>query len=683
MAVSILFLTLCVMPLHAQQRWEPAAMPPCGDIAGVVISGDTIIAQATSSWRSEDGGVTWERFAQREDGPMYSAFGRIWMIDTDTLYVHDRAAGWLPVSTPFSSSRFMDVLVTGDTVLVASAMINDGNVWMSTDPSGHVWTALDNGLPDGLVLCVGSGSIGGRRTLFCGVGGKGVFELGPAGDWRPFITDVAFQSPAAFTQTGRGYLFIDFSGNALESTDAKVWRRVAVPSGYMVRDFAVDGATLCLATNAGLYLSTDGGLSWARHTMGMSHLVSTAVAISQGRVVVGSHPYGVFVTDDGGQQWRASDFVDPVYFSDVLEHNGNLLLGYWGSEAWFRRGAAGWERFSVPSEGLPVTSAARTLHSHQGNLFYYDGNRRTRLWRSDDDGASWALTDTLRLSWETAIASGGSVLYVTSEDGAVVTPDHGGTWNYRPAGIQIIYGNVAACPGHVYLANQNFLRHSTDAGLTWMQDTLGLEGARYRTLLATDSIVAVVRDGAGTGTYLKRHADPEYRRIEDGDYDPRGWFHALFADGVRLYGWGAGSGIFTGTSGPRGWERWTEGLPGDRCYSLVGIAGGKVYAQDTARILRSRSVIASSTTHVDALRPVENFKVDAWPLPASDVLHIRLRDRTNGARVIVSDILGRERLRAVLAAGEGSLRLGGLPRGVYMLSITSGSHMAIRLFTTE
>lgn len=677
----VLFAAFSSWEVRAQNTWEPVGMPPCGDISGVVISGDTIIAQASGSWRSVDGGQTWERFSQREDGAMYKAFGRIWMMDTDTLYVHEASAGWLPVSTPFSFSRYFDVLVAGDTVLIAGALINAGSVWMSNDPAGLRWTKLDQGLPQGMVSCVGMRRTDSVTTLYCGVRNYGVYELDPGGNWRAFLNGVGFLYPLAFTHTGRRYLHIEYPGSARESSDGINWTPLPLPTDYLVNDVAVDGATVCLATASGLYVSADSGTNWTRRTMGMNNIVATAVTVAQGRIAVGSSPYGVFISDDGGQRWIASDFVDPVSFIEAFDHNGKLILGTYNNEGYFLRDVHGWVRLSVPSEGHSLLSASRQLHSHDGDLYYYHEASPSDLWRSDDDGSSWNRIDTLTLPWRASMCSGGAWLYVTTPNGVAATDNHGTIWHYRNAGMTITDAQVAASGRHVFLADQFSLRHSSDAGLTWLDDTIGIGVKNIHSVLATDSIVAL-RTLNGTGSvFFRRHTATAFQMMADGDRQPEDYIYDVFAHNSLLYARDWRSNMYLGETGPRGWVRWSEGLPGGVCRSLLGIAGQTVYALDSARMLRSRSVAVSSPTQVQESVSTLDFDIELWPQPLAvgSRLQLRLR-RHSGAplHVQLRDILGRPVLPMATTMGAGSglvvLPTESLPSGLYFLQAHDDLH---------
>jgi len=73
----------------------------------------------------------------------------------------------------------------------------------------------------------------------------------------------------------------------------------------------------------------------------------------------------------------------------------------------------------------------------------------------------------------------------------------------------------------------------------------------------------------------------------------------------------------------------------------------------------------------------------AWPVPAREVLHLRLDPAAGSARVALLDALGRE-VRALAAPGAGaSLSVAGLPAGVYLLRVAYAAGPVVRRVAVE
>lgn len=671
---AMLVLFLVMLPCFhviAQQRWEPVDMPPCAEVVDIVQSGDTIIAQAEDCWRSEDAGRTWERFAQREDGRLYRAFGRIWSMDIDTLYLYDRAAGWQPVTSPFASYRVKDVCVVGDSVYVLEDSVGKASIWMSDDPSGARWTDITGTLAGQRMECLAARNDGGPRTLICGVANAGVYERLPSGAWRFLSTDQRLRWITRIAHTGREYLASNYEGAILSSTDGVAWTETPLSGKYYINEIAVDGGNVCIATNAALLVSRDGGVTWSREAMNMSHLVATSVDIEGDRIACGSAPHGVFVSDGEGIPWRASNFTDPVRFGKVLIHKGELFIGHSKYETYFRLTPAGFERFNVPSEGSSQPTIFHTIYSDNFHLYYlrYGDSQIRTLSYSDDDGVSWKAVQYLPLAWYCDIAGDGAQVFVTVQGGVARTDNGGGLWTRH--NVSMIYEPtlIAAGGGHLYIGAQFELRHSTDGGNTWNGDTLGLPRNQFTHIVCTDSLAVV--QVVPYGTYFRRHSDPEFRPVAPGSMNGQIWLRAMHGVGPVLYASDSDGRIHRCDADNSAWESWMDGLPTDTRNTFLGIAGSKAYATDTARVLYSRSI--DMVNAVDVPPAAAALDVDVWPQPARELLHVRVAGSGEPADLVLTDLLGREILRRSITTDTSILNIEDLPRGVYRLTVSGAS----------
>lgn len=670
--MSVLFLVMlpCFHAI-AQQRWEPVDMPPCAEVVDVVQSGDTIIAQAEDCWRSEDAGRTWERFAQREDGRLYRAFGRIWSMDLDTLYLYDRAAGWQSVTSPFATYRILDVLVAGDVIFVLQDSVGKRSIWMSDDPSGARWTDITGTLSGQRMECLAARNDGGPHTLICGIANAGVYERLPSGAWRFLSADQRLRSITRLAHTGRGYLASNYEGAILSSTDGVSWTETPLSGKYYINEIAVDGENVGIATNAALLVSRDGGATWSRETMNLSHLVATSVDIAGDRIACGSAPHGVFVSDGEGLPWRASNFTDPVRFGEVLMHKGELFIGHSKYETYFRLTPAGWERFDVPSQGSSPLSIFHTIYTDNFRLYYLRyGDSQTRTLRySDDDGVSWKASQYLPLAWYCDIAGDEGQVFVTIQGGVARTDDGGVSWTRHYVSMMYEPTFVAAGGGHLYLGAQFELRHSTDGGNTWNGDTLGLPRGEFTKIVCTDSLAAV--QVVPDGTYFRRHSDPEFRPVSPGSMIGQMWIREMHGVGPLLFASDRDGHIHRCDADNAVWNLWIDGLPDDRRVTFLGIAGSKAYATDTARVLYSRSI--DMVNAVDVPPAAAALDVDVWPQPARDLLHVRVAGSGEPTDLVLTDLLGREIFRHSITSDTDILNLEGLPRGVYRLTVAGAT----------
>jgi photosystem II stability/assembly factor-like uncharacterized protein len=178
----------------------------------------------------------------------------------------------------------------------------------------------------------------------------------------------------------------------------------------------------------GLYKSTDGGKHWTRvglaNTRHISRIAvdpknsSHVVVGALGDVYADSPDRGVYTTFDGGKSWAKSLYVGPRSgASDIAMNprNPNIVYaGIWefrrepwtftsgGDDDGLYKSTDGGRTFSkLTGNGLPTGQTGRIglaiAPSDPARIFALIEAKGGILWRSDDDGAHWAMTssDTL------------------------------------------------------------------------------------------------------------------------------------------------------------------------------------------------------------------------------------------------------------------------------------------------
>ncbi|MFA6235012.1 MAG: hypothetical protein WC824_12640 [Bacteroidota bacterium] len=676
--IAIAAAMLIASPSAAQDPWTRVDGPPGAELMDIVQSGDTIITTTMNRkfWRSEDGGNSWQNFPgikrnfSSAVGRLYQAHGRIWLMDTsvDSLYLYQRASGWELVPAPFDFKYVRDVLVVGDSVILAQNAAGAG-VLLSTDAAGLQWSNLTSGLPASTVSCVGLQRSNNGNILICCASGKGVYRRKQDSSWTVLSTAQEVRNLTEIVHTGRGFLAVTAAGTILQSTDGTDWSTLTFGGRVEVSCIAVDGADVYIATGDGFYLSADSGKSWRNETMQLNSLPVMSVDVRDERIAIATMPFGAFVSSDGGQNWRQSEFSD-MSFGQVLEHKGDLVAGHRWCEAYFRRAASGWEWLDVPTDGWRFPQS-HMLFSH-GNRMYYTHEEvltgQSRLFRTEDDGVFWLQYDDPVPAYDAMIASADRWVFVTSPQGIFRTQDNGVTWQERDAGLLLYPRFIGAAVGHLYVISDCEIRYSTDNGDTWNADTLGLQGQYIRTLIVTDSMVVVQCYGStGMDVFVRRHGDAQFHPVPAGTPPNTISVEIVFAYGSVVFGSTSNGRIYRLNPDTGIWELWDEGFIGGRGSELRGIAGTDVYASDPAGGLWTRSL--TGTMDADPISSARDLTLDSWPQPANDLLHLRLHGGEGRARIILTDLLGHERISF---EGEGDahiLNVAGLPAGAYFLRV--------------
>ena len=262
---------------------------------------------------------------------------------------------------------------------------------------------------------------------------------------------------------------------ALRSTLHTILIDPSVPDTYLV------GLSSEAPENAGLFRSTDGGVTW-HQLRGLEKKQVWALALwtRDSHVIAAGTPEGVFRTLDGGDNWT---------------------------------------RLGTPDSTLPHPVVSLTFDPNDRNTLY--AGTPHLAWKTSDGGANWhrlsrgMQADSDIFSIDVDPNQRGRLL-AGSCGGLYSSMDGGSTWSTleQAIGGQLRTYSVArapALPGVIFAATSGGLIRSSDSGATWHR--VSVEPARsiafdptdsQRIFVATDHGVLLSQDGGmhfrGPGT---------------------------------------------------------------------------------------------------------------------------------------------------------------------------------------
>ena len=435
------------------RTWEASSLTGVPVVA-VALSPDfpsdqrILVGTLAGAYLSTDGGTTWEGPWLPEQGVHHTLFSPNYGNDH---VVFLGAEDGVYVSSDDGETWDFDGQI-GDTVhaLAGSpdyatrpalyAGTDHGGVHLSTDGAA-TWTARNNGIAGLLIDSVAaSPDFVGDRTVFAG---------GPSGVWRStddtlswqmtsldYAEATAIQCSRSYSATGTVYAATN-GGLFVSQNGGQSWAPTAgSPDVLGILDLALGpGDEIWLGTaEGGVYHSTDEGASWEERSDGLGSLHVTAIewldAGDDGaHLVAGTWGAGIFVSDDGGLSW-----VDPTA-GPATPHIRDLAaaMGFRGRIWTFAGTTAGLFRSGDRGNAWDFTGflgqdiSGVALHPNYAvRPNCYLGGRDDGVFRSLNGGLTWdSLNDGLGTLHVRRIAVATDVTYPV-----LFAATEGGVWRY-------------------------------------------------------------------------------------------------------------------------------------------------------------------------------------------------------------------------------------------------------------
>ncbi len=246
-------------------------------------------------------------------------------------------------------------------------------------------------------------------------------------------------------------------GTILRSTDgAHTWTPEASGAAATLTglSFAADGRHgWAVGHDALILATTDGGVTWTRQWQGTNLEESFLDVLAlDARHVIAVGAYGLYVsTSDGGRTWERRRLGEDDYHFNRLTRGptGTLYLaGERGTLLRSRDAGLNWERIDSPYDGsfygiLPLGERELLAHGLRG-----------RIYRSVDDGATWALVpNEQRVLVATAARLGpGTVVFGGQSRALFVSRDGGRTVSAWTPGFTTAVAELLPLPDGRVLA---------------------------------------------------------------------------------------------------------------------------------------------------------------------------------------------------------------------------------------
>jgi hypothetical protein len=544
--------------------------------------GNTAYATTSSGvYKSVDGGATWH-FSS------YGAPDATWAIAIDpstpsTLYASsfgaavykstNAGASWTQLQLPPGSLSYGVVV---DPARTSTLLVDTMNAILRSDDSGTSWVVA---LPNATQLTVGAGPIYAETTT-------SVMKSDDHGQtWTPTGTPGGILT-ADPVSPGTLYLTGGLPSKSVDS--GHTWMPIAtgLPSSASVHRIAISKANpsriYAALDSGGVFVSNDGGQNWINSGLpNVSAFAAAAHPLDPGKALICSLNSGVFSTADSGGTWSHASRGLPAPTRALLLSGNVLLTATAGGLFQSLNGAASWARVPGLADGVEVNTVA----ADATGILYVATNLETtstpQIQRYNTNSLQWTPLNSSATGAPTTPGNviaidpaDGTHLIVGGADGSVYATNNSGASSWTRQ--KLCNGSVTAVqfvgPSHVPFAacaafassDPSGVFTSGDGGITWTSTSGGGNG-----IPTTVQIYGFVANSAGSVFFAGGSNGSLYRSTDHVAWSPAATglpttariTAVAFDSSNSSHVWVSSNKVYVTTNSGASWAAASDGLP--------------------------------------------------------------------------------------------------------------------------
>jgi photosystem II stability/assembly factor-like uncharacterized protein len=411
---------------------------PDYSITGAAILGGNIYAATGSHgiYISTDNGQTYTASNNGLSNLQVSSVAtngdKIYAGTNNGLFVSaDHGANWTIINNSMFLNHSIKYMAFNSSTILAGGY---NGLFYSKD-NGTSWTQAIAGLPDQRIE-----SLAVSGSIYLAGTSSGVYMSANSGQtWNAIGLPVTYVSSlssngsdvfsSASMMTGGVFVTPDYGQN---------WNFMlgSLPT-YNVNSIAWNGTEMIAATDSGVYVSGDRGLTWMKKSQGVrvdEYSPVICVAGNGSNLYAGTYSYGIFVSHDGGNSWTHATLpVNDEYYAMCFYINssgiyagmmiGGILFSSDNGQTW-----------TSMSSGLPTMTAYTSIVQVGSKLF---ASSFQGVFASGDNGHTWVSTGSeLSGKMVNSLATNGTdIIAATFETGVYMSKDQGSSWFQINSGL--------------------------------------------------------------------------------------------------------------------------------------------------------------------------------------------------------------------------------------------------------
>ncbi len=650
------WLVFCLRPYDGFSQWEQTRGPCGGSVTCICPDADNLwTGTGHGLLFTADHGATW---INRSQGlPQYT---QCFMRNGSKLFAgtsnngvyisSDEGTSW--VWTSINSGAVYALVKTGGYIFAGTS----NGVFRSFNNGGN-WVPVNSGLTNTVILAM----VNKGTDLFAGCW-DGVFRSADNGTtWTQASNGLPSSKIIVSMATAGNYLYAATASYGVFASNDNGVNWVSINQGlpdFYITSVCAHDSSVFVASNGKLYRSSHYGAGWQPLVNGLSTFYTEYLAISGDTVYAGSGEHGLLESDNKGDSWSATGFVE-TYVQCLAQRGGAILAGLFSDN---ENGGV----FLSCDDGMNWESS----NFNHGSAYAFDSSGSLTYAAlfgvsvSSDSGKTWVPFTSLFVQSvvQTLAVRGNNIFIGTYGNGVYLSTNSGTSWNPANKGMEHDMVNDLAFSGNYLVAALTWgVKISSDNGNSWQDADSGMAARSVRSLTVTgDRIFA----GTFNGVFVSH--DNGFTWTASG-LDTVEVNSIVYDKGI-LYA-ATARGVYISRNEGAAWDSASEGLTnrdirtllikGDKI--LAGTFGAGIWQQSVSNILSGIKQTVSG-----------GFRV--FPNPAHNRFFISSANGREGettARVI--NCLG-QCMATVRFDWQGihEIEVTGLPVGIYILRLECG-----------
>ena len=213
-----------------------------------------------------------------------------------------------------------------------------------------------------------------------------------------------------------------YGGMHFSTNNGELWVPFAIEGANFLWDVAVLGTNLFAGTDAGVFLSTNNGTSWAEVNTGLT-VPNVNVLTVNGTDLFAGTIWGAFLSTNNGTNWTTAGLTNTLVSSFAIIDT-NLFAGTDAGVFLSTNNGTSWTEVNT---GLPENPIIYALAASGTNLFA--GTWINGVFLSTNNGTSWTEVNTgLSNPCVSSFVISGTNLFAGTDGLVFLTTNNGASW---------------------------------------------------------------------------------------------------------------------------------------------------------------------------------------------------------------------------------------------------------------